>query len=160
GTVWLAGSFCWLALTGLRLAHLRRLFSSARPAPPELQEQVRRLGQCLGLRRCPGVWILPARVPPLLWALAGTPRLLLPQGLWERLGAEELEALLAHELTHLRRRDHWVRRLEVVVLALYWWHPVVWWAQRELNEAEELCCDAWVVASLPALAEAYAEALV
>jgi hypothetical protein len=71
-----------------------------------------------------------------------------------------MEAILAHELAHLRRRDHWVRRLELLVLALYWWHPAVWWARRELHEAEELCCDAWVVATLPGLAEAYAGALV
>jgi beta-lactamase regulating signal transducer with metallopeptidase domain len=160
GTVWLTGSACWLALTAVHLNRLRRLLHAARPAPDWLQEQVRRLGQRLGLRRCPGVWVLPARVPPLLWALAGTPRLLLPCGLWDRLGEEEMEALLAHELAHLRRRDHWVRRLELLVLALYWWHPAVWWARWELHEAEELCCDAWVVATLPGLAEAYAEALV
>src|SRR5205085_593731 len=41
----------------------------------------------------------------------------------------------------------------------YWWHPVVWLARHELQEAEEQCCDAWVVAVLPGQAEAYAEAL-
>jgi hypothetical protein len=84
----------------------------------------------------------------------------LPADLWCRLTETQREALLVHELAHLRRRDHWVRRLELVVLGLYWWHPVAWWAQRALHEAEEQCCDAWVVGLLPAAAEAYAEALV
>jgi len=34
---------------------------------------------------------------------------------------------------------------KIVVIGLYWWHPVVWWALREIHEAEEQCCDAWVV---------------
>ena len=69
-------------------------------------------------------------------------------------------AVLAHELAHWKRRDHWVRRLEAVVLGLYWWYPVAWWAHRRLEQAEEECCDAWVVWSLPAAASSYAEALV
>ena len=44
-------------------------------------------------------------------------------------------------------------------MGLYWWHPVVWYARRELREAEEQCCDAWVVATLPGAGRAYASAL-
>jgi RND family efflux transporter MFP subunit len=43
---------------------------------------------------------------------------------------------------------------------LYWWDPVAWWARREVELAEERCCDAWVLWALPAAAGAYAEALV
>ena len=96
----------------------------------------------------------------MLWALGFSPRLLLPSELWPRLGTEQQDTLLAHELAHLRRGDHWVRRLELLVLGLYWWHPVVWWARRRLQEAEEECCDAVVVAVLPDAASAYASALV
>jgi len=64
-----------------------------------------------------------------------------------------------HELAHLERRDHLVRWLEVAAVGLYWWHPVAWWARRQVEQAEEHCCDARVVALLPALARAYAEAL-
>jgi hypothetical protein len=85
---------------------------------------------------------------------------LLPAALWERLTPDQQKTLLAHELAHLRRRDHWVRWLELVVHGLYWWHPVVWWASQRLREAEEQCCDAWVVWALPAGAPAYAAALV
>jgi hypothetical protein len=69
-------------------------------------------------------------------------------------------AILAHELAHLRRGDHLVRWLEVVVTAAAWWNPLVWWARRELRECEEQCCDAWVVWALPAARRAYADALV
>jgi hypothetical protein len=87
-------------------------------------------------------------------------QLLLPEKLLLRLNSEQRATLLVHELAHLRRGDPWVRYLELVVLAFYWWCPLVWWARRELREAEEECCDAWVVWALPGLARSYALALV
>jgi RND family efflux transporter MFP subunit len=72
----------------------------------------------------------------------------------------ERDAVLAHELAHLKRRDHWVRRLEALVLGIYWWDPVAWWARREVERAEEESCDAWVAWALPGSAPSYAEALV
>ncbi|HEV3259817.1 MAG TPA: M56 family metallopeptidase [Gemmataceae bacterium] len=158
--VWLTGSLAWWSLAALRIYAFRRSLRHARPAPAALERQVRRLAARLGLSRCPAVCLLPAVTSPLLWAVAGTPRLLLPAGLWQRLTDEQRETLLTHELAHLRRGDHWVRRLELVVMGLYWWHPVVWWARREIQEAEEQCCDAWVVWALPGAAHAYATALV
>jgi hypothetical protein len=67
---------------------------------------------------------------------------------------------LTHELAHFHRRDHWVRGLELIVTALYWWHPVVWWGRQAIREAEEECCDAWVMWVLPESSRAYASALV
>ncbi len=95
----------------------------------------------------------------MLWAAAGRALLLVPARLWEQFDAARLDTVLAHELAHLRRRDHWVRRLEFLALGLYWWLPVAWLARRRLREAEEQCCDAWVVSSLPGSARAYALAL-
>ncbi len=96
----------------------------------------------------------------MIWAPIGLPRLLLPENLWDRLDERQQDTVLIHELAHLRRRDHWVRRLEAVVLGLYWWSPVAWWARRQVEQAEEQCCDSWVLGELPEAAEAYAEALV
>jgi beta-lactamase regulating signal transducer with metallopeptidase domain len=158
-SLWLTGSALWWALAGLRLVRFGRLLRYARPAPAPVQEKAARLAARLGLSRCPGVAFVPAPLSPMLWALAGRPRLLLPAALWDRLGAGQQDTLLAHELAHLRRRDHWVRRLELLILGLYWWHPVAWWARRQLREAEEECCDAWVVWALPAAAREYATAL-
>src|SRR5205085_5012588 len=76
-----------------------------------------------------------------------------------RLDPPQQSALLVHELAHLYRRDHWVRWLEIIVTVLYWWHPAVWWARRELRDAEEQCCDAWVVWLMPGANRHYAAAL-
>jgi beta-lactamase regulating signal transducer with metallopeptidase domain len=158
--VWLTGTALWLALAGWRLQRFRWRLRQAEFAPPAVQARARELAARLKLHSCPGVWLVAARLSPLVWALTGKPRLLLPAALWHGLSAEQRDTLLVHELAHLRRRDHWVRLLELAALSLYWWHPVVWWVQRRLQESEEECCDSWVLELFPASAEAYAEALV
>jgi hypothetical protein len=59
----------------------------------------------------------------------------------------------------VRRRDHWTRGLELLAVALFWWHPVAWWARRNLRAAEESCCDALVVRTLGEGSRSYAGAL-
>ena len=157
--VWLLGTATWSALALRRVRHFGRLLRFAEPAPDWLREEVRGLAARLGLRRVPPVWLVPGRLSPMLWAVGGAPRLLVPAELLVSLTAAQRATLLVHELAHLRRRDHWVRLLEMLVTALYWWHPVVWWARRELREAEEQCCDAWVVWALPGAGRTYATAL-
>jgi beta-lactamase regulating signal transducer with metallopeptidase domain len=158
--IWLSGSGVWLALAGYRLSRFHRLLKFTQAASATLQGRTRRLADRLGLARCPEVRVVPAPVSPLLWALVGEPRLVVPKYLLDRLTEAQWDTLVAHELAHLRRHDHWVRVLEMAALGLYWWHPLVWWARRELREAEEHCCDAWVVWALPAAADVYATALV
>ena len=160
GVIWLRGSAAWLFRLTWQTFQFPRLLRSAEPADDTLVLRVQNLATQIGLRRAPSVWLVPARVPPMLWALVGPPRLLLPEALWKTLGESERETILVHELAHLKRRDHWVRRLEVIVLGVYWWNPIAWWARREVEKAEEACCDAWVAWLLPEALEAYAEALV
>jgi beta-lactamase regulating signal transducer with metallopeptidase domain len=158
--VWLGGSVVWLALAGLRARRFARLLRYAEPAPAWLQREAYRLAVRLGLPAAPPVRLLPGRVSPMLWAPGWSVSLLLPSALLTRFDADARRALLAHELAHLRRRDHWVRLVELLATALFWWHPVAWWARRELREAEEQCCDAWVLWALPQAAKTYALALV
>jgi WD40 repeat protein/beta-lactamase regulating signal transducer with metallopeptidase domain len=142
--IWLTGSVVWLLWAARRVLRFGRLLEESRPAPASLQELARRLAGRLGLKRCPPVRLLPGPLPLLVWAV-GRPVVFFPARLLIRLGEEEQAALLLHELAHIRRRDHWVRWLEVIVLALYWWYPLAWWARRQMQEREEECCDAWVV---------------
>src|SRR5262249_14901796 len=114
----------------------------------------------MGVGRPPRVWLVPGVLPPMLLAFGRVRVLLVPEGLWWRLDETQRDALLLHELAHLRRGDHWVRWLELVVLGLYWWHPAAWWACSSLRDAEEQCCDAWVVWVMPGAAASYAATLV
>jgi beta-lactamase regulating signal transducer with metallopeptidase domain len=150
------GSVAVFGLTAWRFFRFRSLLSRAEPAPPELVARAARLAERLGVSRVPPLLLVPARVSPMLWTAPSGPRLLLPLGLLPELDDEELDALLAHELAHVRRRDHWVRFLEIGATTLFWWYPVTWWARRALRRAEERCCDEWVLLARPESARAYA----
>ncbi|HYV34232.1 MAG TPA: M56 family metallopeptidase, partial [Gemmataceae bacterium] len=130
--VWLAGAFLWLTLTMVRSYRFGRLLRFGRPGSRQLQEQAQMLADNLGLARCPRICILPGVLSPMLWGMGWRTWLLLPADLIGRLEPEQLRTLLAHELAHARRRDTWVRIIELVVLGLYWWFPVAWWARRRL----------------------------
>jgi BlaR1 peptidase M56 len=113
----------------------------------------------MGLARFPRITLVPARVSPMLWWRGGAVELLFPAALLDDLTDEERDALLAHELAHVRRHDHWVRFLELGAVAAFWWHPVAWWARSRLRHAEERSCDAWVVRIDRDRPRSYAKAL-
>jgi beta-lactamase regulating signal transducer with metallopeptidase domain len=153
GTALLAIGHAW------RILRFSRLLRGSVIAPATIREAAAGVANRLGLRRVPEIRMLPVCVSPLVWAIGGRPRVYLPTALFERLDEAAREAILAHELAHVRRGDHWVRLLEVVATALFWWHPVVWLAARRLRELEDECCDCLVVAMAPHEAKSYATAL-
>jgi beta-lactamase regulating signal transducer with metallopeptidase domain len=69
------------------------------------------------------------------------PVLLLPSGIGERLLPRQLDAVLAHELCHVRRRDNLTSAVHMAVEALFWFHPLVWWIGARLLEERERACD-------------------
>jgi beta-lactamase regulating signal transducer with metallopeptidase domain len=160
GLALLVGAFLVATLAGLRIRRFGRLLDVASPAPAALSARTSVLARRLGLGRAPPVLLLPARVPPMLWPGRGGPSLLMPADLLPELTEEERDTLLLHELAHVRRRDHWVRFLELAVTTVFWWYPVTWWIRRALRRAEERCCDEWVLRVMPASASAYAEGLI
>ncbi|HKE29119.1 MAG TPA: M56 family metallopeptidase [Bryobacteraceae bacterium] len=87
------------------------------------------------------------------------PLLLLPQGIAERLAPAEMKAILAHELCHLRRRDNLLASIHMIVEAIFWFHPLVWWIGARLIEERECACDEDVVSRGNA-PDLYAEAIV
>jgi beta-lactamase regulating signal transducer with metallopeptidase domain len=131
--------------------------AQARPASDSVTRDVRRLAARWGLKP-PQVRALPGLASPVVWAL-GRPVLLWPAGLEKQLGEGGRDAVLLHELAHLRRGDHWARWLELVAGVLYWWNPFFWLARRQMRFHAELACDAWVTGTFPAERRAYAEAL-
>jgi beta-lactamase regulating signal transducer with metallopeptidase domain len=154
-----SGAVGWWTLAMVRIIQFQRVLSELQPVPGEWQSHTDDMAKRMGLSQCPRLCLVPGRVPPMLWAIGGKPQLLVPSQLWRSMEEDGRTSLVLHELAHLKRRDHWVRWLELAVAGLYWWHPVAWWARRELREAEEQCCDAWVVWAMPQGARTYAAAL-
>ena len=156
---WAAGTMVWFVVQGWRIAFFMRLTSSAHLASVEIQQQAEQLAVSMGARRAPSIWVLDATLSPFLWAVGSRARVIFPAQLLERVDKEARATLLTHELAHYHRGDHWVRLIEFVITGFFWWHPAVWIARREIEIAEEHCCDAWVVAQFPEQPRRYAEAI-
>lgn len=86
------------------------------------------------------------------------PIFLLPAGIAERLQPPQLKAVLAHEMCHARRRDNLTSTIHMVVEAVFWFHPLVWWIGARLIEERERACDEAVL-SLGNEPHDYAEAI-
>jgi uncharacterized protein (TIGR03435 family) len=84
--------------------------------------------------------------------------LLLPEGIANRLTPAQLQAILAHELCHVRRRDNLAAALHMLVEAIFWFHPLVWWIGARLVEERERACDEEVL-RLGNEPQAYAEGI-
>jgi uncharacterized protein (TIGR03435 family) len=69
------------------------------------------------------------------------PVLLLPDRIVDFLTAQEMQAILAHELCHVRRRDNLATAIHMAVEAVFWFHPLVWWLGVRLMEERERACD-------------------
>ena len=69
------------------------------------------------------------------------PVLLLPQGIWEQFEPAQLDAILAHELCHVRRRDNLTATIHMAVQAIFWFHPLIWWVGARLVDERERACD-------------------
>lgn len=73
------------------------------------------------------------------------PVLVIPEGIADRLTREHLNAVLTHELCHVRRHDNLWAALHMFVEALFWFHPLVWWIALRLLEERERACDEEVI---------------
>ena len=156
---WLTGAmmFC-LRLMGAWLAAVRLESTLVRPAPPEWQQALSRLAARIGLSRPVRLLVSSlAEVPSAAGWLR--PVVLAPAGALAGLPAGHLEALLIHELAHIRRHDYLVNILQSVAEALLFYHPAVWWVSGHIRTEREHCCDD-IAASATGDALTYAHALV
>jgi beta-lactamase regulating signal transducer with metallopeptidase domain len=86
------------------------------------------------------------------------PAIVIPAWLLQDLSPDELNQILLHELAHLRRRDDWTNLVQKIVKALFFFHPAVWWIEKNLSLEREMACDDAVLAAT-AQPRAYAECL-
>jgi bla regulator protein BlaR1 len=134
--VWALGTLCVLAYWVVRMRRVRELRRRAEPATVATHAGARQVRV-----RYSTELVEPAIVGVL------SPVLLLPAGLAEQLTAARLDAVIAHELCHARRRDNLTAAVHMLVEAAYWFHPLVWWIGARLIEERERACDQAVVRS-------------
>ncbi|HTB83580.1 MAG TPA: M56 family metallopeptidase [Candidatus Sulfotelmatobacter sp.] len=114
--------------------------------------------QLAGLRSHVRLKIVDAEMSPAVCGLF-RPVILLPRALAERLSAEQMHAVLLHEIFHLRRRDVWVNCAQALLQIFYWWHPLLWVANVRIRRVREEAVDDAVMLALRDEAETYAPTL-
>lgn len=157
--LWLMGSVIFFAVLGYRVRLFHRFVKRAPTADASMQKLAAEIATRYRLSRIPQIRYADGDFPPLLWVLPRSATIVLPTRLLAQLSREDRRNLLAHELAHYARGDHWVRLLESTALGMFWWHPLVWWIRRQLQHAEEQCCDAWVLWAFPKTQTEYARTL-
>jgi bla regulator protein blaR1 len=145
--VWLSGFLVVALVWFMRWLHVRDSIRGAVPLSDGREvEALRRLER---LHAMPGtIKILLSRttLEPGIFGIAH-PVLVWPQGISDRLDDPHLEAVLAHEMRHVRRRDNLAAALHMLVEAVFWFHPLVWWLGTRLIAERERACDEEVLES-------------
>ncbi len=139
--LWLAGVLILSVRSIVGWSSAQRLKrADTSPADPAWEQQLIRLSRLLRVS-------LPVRLAKS--ALAGTPSvvgwlkpvILVPAAAFAYMDPEQLEALLAHELAHVRRHDYVVNLIQSAAETLLFYHPAVWWVSRKIRIERENCCD-------------------
>ncbi len=139
--LWFVGVFALAARQLGGWLMLRRLCGTGtEPVDEVLAGRLRSISRRLGVQRTvrllSSVYVV---VPSAIGHLK--PVILLPASLLSGLSTQQIEALLAHELAHIRRHDYLVNLVQVTCETVLFYHPAVWWLSREIRREREHCCD-------------------
>jgi TonB family protein len=127
-----------LVVAWLRTEQVRR--RDVQVVSEGLQAAVRRLAHDLGITRPIGLFESPwIDVPTVIGWLQ--PTILLPLGALTGLSVQQIEAVLSHELAHIKRHDYLVNVLQHLAETVFFYHPAVWWLSRQIRIEREHCCD-------------------
>jgi bla regulator protein blaR1 len=154
--------FLGFAAVGLLwIIRWRRIFAAMKSA--ELVSEGREVGALRRAERRGGIrtpisfLLSRSLLEPGIFGVA-RPVLLWPEGISPRLDDNHLEAILAHEVWHVRRRDNLCAVLHMLVEAIFWFYPLVWWLGARLVDERERACDEEVL-ELGGDRQVYAESI-
>ena len=151
----------FLAVLTVWFARWRRVSAGIRNAAPLHEgrevDALRRLEQARGIRRKIEIFLSRTSLEPGILGIV-KPVLVWPEGISDRLEDSHLEAILAHEVWHVRRHDNLAAAIHMVVEAIFWFHPLVWWVGARMVDERERACDEEVL-QLGSQPQVYAESI-
>jgi beta-lactamase regulating signal transducer with metallopeptidase domain len=157
---WATIAAALLGRLGFGAVAARRLIAAAKPVRSgALVDEVDRWRRELAIRRPVGLRLFPGANVPMVVGLF-RPCIVLPEQIERRLCADELQAVLVHELHHVARLDAAAHLAQAVLSATYFFHPAVWWAAAWLTRLREDACDEATVATLGGKRKAYGSGIV
>jgi bla regulator protein blaR1 len=155
---WLCGFVVVLSVWCVRWREISAAIRGAVPLREGREvEALRRLERIAGVRKRVEMLLSRSSLEPGIFGMA-RPVLVWPEGISERLEVAHLEAILAHELWHVRRRDNLAAAIHMAVEAIFWFHPLVWWLGARLVDERERACDEEVL-GLGSERQIYAESI-
>ncbi|MCH7726883.1 MAG: M48 family metalloprotease [Planctomycetes bacterium] len=154
---WLAGILMLSARLSLGFAGVWRLRRSTLSIQDDVQERVTALGRRLGVSTVGRVFA-SQRVKDAIAVGFWRQIVLLPASWLAEMTPQMLDAIIAHELAHIRRHDLWANLFQRVMETIFFYHPAVWWLSRRIRDERELCCDELAVTATGKRME-YANAL-
>jgi beta-lactamase regulating signal transducer with metallopeptidase domain len=145
--LWCAGLVVMGARFGGSFFYLRTLRAQENIAAisPVWEQELKRLSRTLGLS-CEVAIATSARISSPLTLGSISPIILLPAGLLSGLSTAQIEAILVHELYHIKRRDYIINICQALVEVLLFYHPAIWHINNIIREERENCCDDQTVA--------------
>ena len=155
----LAGTLVLVVVYGHGTIRLYRWLNRAGCEDQRLTLLCEEVASVMNLRKVVQGHVVDVRTTPLLWPWGRQPRVAIPRQLFDAMETGQMQQVVAHELAHLLRRDHWSNLFVLIIKMLMWWNPIVWWADRELRIAQELCCDAIAIDCCRANRRGYATTL-
>ncbi len=139
--------------------YLRRVARGVQPLPPELAERVARLAREFRVReRFDTGMSSEIRIPAVFGFRR--PLMLLPRAMADELTCEQQDALIGHELAHIKRHDIQIGWGALALMSVYWFHPAVWLAGFNIRREREMACDDMVLHTTRQDSQAYASTLV
>jgi TonB family protein len=139
-TAYVAGVLWFICQAGLGWRAVRRLRARARPVlDPVVLGQLERQSRAARLAT-PPLLTESARLFAPITVSVRRPMIVLPDD-WRTWPAEQVDAVLAHEISHVARRDALTQRLTLFYRAVFWFSPLSWWLHRELASLAELASD-------------------
>jgi len=155
---WLCGFVAVLLVWCLRWRRISSVLKGAIQIDEVREVKIlRRLEQVRGSRSRIEVRLSRTSLEPGIFGIV-RPVLLWPEGISERLSDGQLEAILAHEVRHVRRGDNLTAAMHMLVEAIFWFHPLVWWLGARLVEERERACDEEVL-EMGSERQVYAESI-
>jgi cytohesin len=157
---WLAGVavFACVALTKaartiLWLRHARRTL------PRTSRDSFDETFRSLRVKHPPRVWLIEGVGQPFVWGILRGD-IYLPDSFARIEDDEHRRDILGHEISHVLRFDAAVNLLQIIAQGIFWFHPLLWWANQRIRREREKCCDEMAIAHLGARPKDYSTAII
>lgn len=158
--IWMAGASAFLFVAVLKAARIQRGLKTSRTLPNlELECEYLELSEIIELKRRPKLCLIRGLSQPFVWGL-WRGAIYLPENFQQQGTSRQRQLVMCHELAHVLRWDALVNAIQIVVQAVFFFHPLVWWLNRIIRHEREKCCDEMAIAILGAESREYGTAIV